>query len=354
MENIDALNPAFHRVIGDRDSELYGFVVIDEFLSGRGTGGIRCTENVSLDEVATLAREMTLKFAFLRLPSGGAKAGIVAPPGLSAENRQKLCYEFGEAIGDLIREGKYVGGLDMGTSSQDIEAVMAGAGAATQDDTKGSDVDSNYYTALTVFATADALLEARGHRLCEATVLLEGLGKVGGHLLRLLNSAGAKVAGISTLAGAVYDDCSRDADEVLRANSTAGDEFVNSYPGQSRLPPEDLFLKKADLLIPGGAPDSINMDNIDLIKAGWIVPIANICASPDVEKALQKRGIDFIPGFVSNSGGVFCWYLSRLSARAREELIRKEFKARIKRLVQMADSSEDSIAVTARRAAHAL
>jgi len=349
-EDFDTLKPAFHRVIGDRDSELHGFVVIDEFLSGRGTGGIRCTENVSLDEIARLAREMTLKFAFLRLPSGGAKAGIVVPPELSAERRHILCYEFGAAIGDLIREGRYVGGLDLGTSPRDIEAIMAGANIDISD-SESSDIDSSYYTALTVFAAADALLEARGHELRGSTVLLEGLGKVGGHLLRLLSSAGARVVGISTLAGAIYDQRGLDTDEILRAKSSSGDELVVNYPGQSRLPRKELFQKSADLLIPGGAPDSINESNIDLIKAHWIVPIANICASPEIEAALQNRKIEFVPGFISNSGGVFCWYLGRLSAEARENIIRREFKSGIKRLVTTADSENTSIAATARRVA---
>jgi len=350
-ETIGMLNPAFHRVIGDRDSELHGFVVIDEFLSGRGTGGIRCTEDVSLDVVARLAREMTLKFAFLRLPSGGAKAGIVVPPGLSAERRRQLFYGFGEAIGDLIREGRYVGGLDMGTSTQDIDAVMAGAGVPRTADSRGSDIDSSYYTALTVLASADALLEARGHELRGATVLLEGVGKVGGHLLRLLDSVGARIVGISTIAGAVYDNSGLNVDKIIQATARVGDGFVVDHPGQSRAPARELFFQEADLLIPGGAPDSINEDNIGRIKARCIVPVANICANPDLETALHDRGIDFIPGFVSNSGGVFCWYLSRLSSEARDEMIREEFKSRIKRLIRMADNSITPIASSARRVA---
>ena len=75
VEDIKSLKPTFHRVVGDPDSDFHGFVVIDSFVSGRGTGGVRCTETVNLDEVARLAREMTFKFAFLHLPSGGAKPG---------------------------------------------------------------------------------------------------------------------------------------------------------------------------------------------------------------------------------------------------------------------------------------
>jgi glutamate dehydrogenase (NAD(P)+) len=351
-EDIKSLKPAFHRVVGDPDSDFHGFVVIDSLVSGRGTGGVRCTETVNLDEVARLAREMTFKFAFFHLPSGGAKAGLVAPPGMSPEGRLNHFHKFGEAIGDLIREGKYIGGLDMGTGPADIEAVMSGAGVPIHLDSSDSEIDSNYFTALTVFTTAQALLEARGQHLQNTPVLLEGLGKVGGHLIRLLRDAGAKVVGVSTLAGAIYNDKGFDVDDVLQARSESGDEFVTDFPGCDHLPSTELFLKTGDLIIPGGGADSLNEHNVSQIKARWVVPIANICANLEVEGRLYERGIEFVPGFVSNSGGVFCWYLGRLTRDAREMIIRDRFRARIGRLVQAAHKSGRSIPDTAREIAH--
>ena len=348
VEDIKSLKPTFHRVVGDPDSDFHGFVVIDSFVSGRGTGGVRCTETVNLDEVARLAREMTFKFAFLHLPSGGAKAGLVAPPGMAPEERQNHFHKFGEAIGDLIREGKYIGGLDMGTGPADIEAVMSGAGVPIHPGSSDSEIDSNYFTALTVFTTAQALLEARGQHLQNTPVLLEGLGKVGGHLIKLLRDAGANVVGISTLAGAIYNEKGFDVDDVLQARSKSGDKFVTDFPGCEHLPSTELFLKPGDLLIPGGGADSLNEHNVGEIKARWIVPLANICASPEIERRLYERGIEFVPGFVSNSGGVFCWYLGHLTRDARELIIRDRFKARIGRLVQAAEESGRSIPDTAR------
>ena len=128
VDDIGILNPAFHRVIGEEGTDFYGFIVIDEFVAGRGTGGIRFTDNLTLDEIASLARGMTLKFAFLRMSSGGAKAGLLMPATASNEQRKALSIRFGEAIGDLIRNGQYVAGLDLGTSLDDMAAIMAGAG----------------------------------------------------------------------------------------------------------------------------------------------------------------------------------------------------------------------------------
>lgn len=347
-EDIGGLKPAYYRVIGSPGSDLYGFVVIDGLVSGRGTGGVRCTESVTLEEVARLANEMSLKFAFLHLPSGGAKAGLVARPGLTDDERLKLFRDFGEAISDLIGEGKYVGGLDMGTGPADVQSIMAGAGMEVQPGSPSTDIDSNYFTALTVFVSIQALLEARGRPVRGTSFLVEGVGKVGGHLLRLLDDAGARIVGVSTLAGAVYSEEGLAVDEIIEARSAKGDEFVTDYAGCQHIPADELFLQSADVLIPGGGADSLNDGNIGDIKARWIVPVANICATERIEKAMFRLGIEFVPGFVSNSGGVFCWYLGRLSSIGRENIIRDGFKARIHRLVETADRTGRSIPDTAR------
>lgn len=350
-EDIEAPEPAYQRVIGNPDSDLYGFVVIDSFVSGRGTGGIRCTNTVTLDEVSRLAREMTHKFAFLHLPSGGAKAGLVAPAGLTDTAREQLFHRFGEAIGDLIRNRTYVGGLDLGTGPDDIRALNAGAGIHKSPEHQRSDIDSNYYTALTVFVTVQALLEIRGRRLRGTSVLVEGVGKVGSHLLRLLGDAGASVVGVSTLDGAIYDRSGLDVDEILAARSRHGDGFVARYPAGERMPSRELFVQPGEVLIPGGGADSINDDNVEAITARWVVPAANICASRHIEAALHRRNVEFVPGFVSNAGGVFCWYLGRLSKEGREEIIRDRFKARVMRLVDQADRSGQSLPDLAREVA---
>ncbi len=350
MHPIERKEPALWRIVGNPASDLYGFVIVDEFIAGRATGGIRITADVSPHEVARLAHEMTLKFAWLRLPSGGAKAGLVIDPQLSEDDRQQRCRAFGAAIGDLLRSGRYVGGLDMGSGDQDLVAILDGAGVDHKPG--GSDeppaVDSNLFTALSVLSSIHALLESRGRTLQGSGILLEGLGKVGGHLIQLLDRAGARIAGVSTRAGAVYDPSGLAVSELLNLRLRYGDACVQHVPGQRFEDPAALFLQKADLLVPGGAPDSLNQSNLDQLAVSAIVPVANISATPDIEDALHTRGIDYIPGFVSNSGGVFCWYLGGLSQAAREQIILGGFANKVRRLITAADQAGCSIGAMAR------
>ena len=348
MDFLERTKPALRRIVGDPASDLYGFIIIDELIAGRATGGIRITADVTPDEVARLAAEMTLKFAWLRLPSGGAKAGIVIDPGLSQADRHQRCRAFGAAIGDLLRSGRYVGGLDMGSREQDLAAILAGAGLVPGRTDKAPAVDSNLFTALTVVASIRALLEARGKSLRGAGILVEGLGKVGGHLIQLLDRAGARIAGASTRAGAVYDPSGLPVAELINLRLRHGDACVRHAPGQRFADPAALFLQKADLLVPGGAPDSLNQSNLDQLEVSAIVPVANISATPEIENALHARSIDYIPGFVANSGGVFCWYLGGLSHAAREQIILGGFGEKVGRLIAAADDAGRSIGATAR------
>jgi glutamate dehydrogenase/leucine dehydrogenase len=68
--------------------------------------------DVTVEEVARLARAMTLKNAAAGLPHGGGKGGIAAAPGQDSRKKEKLIRAFGRAIATLT---DYIPGPDMGT-----------------------------------------------------------------------------------------------------------------------------------------------------------------------------------------------------------------------------------------------
>ena len=56
-----------------------GYIIIDSLYNGTSSGGLRVAPDVTPEEVATLAHEMSFKFALSSLPRGGAKSGIRLP-----------------------------------------------------------------------------------------------------------------------------------------------------------------------------------------------------------------------------------------------------------------------------------
>ena len=340
--------PAYQKTIDLQDRNASAFVVIDSYLGGGGTGGIRMGESVTLEEVASLAHEMSLKFAWLNIARGGAKSGITYSGELSAERKNRLLVEFGKSISGLVESRAYIPGMDLGIGPQEMAVILSCEGFRTSVPTDISDIDSNYFTALTVFVALKALLDKRGERLSATRVLVEGVGKVSTHLMRLIVATGASIVGVSTIEGSIYDADGIDIEELLRLKEVHGDHCISEYAGQPPAPAEDLYLQPADVLIPGARPNSINEKNVDSIVARFVVPIANISASPEIETRMHNRGISYVPGFVSNSGGIFCWYLARLSGEPRESIIRNGLASKIRNLILDADRAELPIAELAR------
>jgi glutamate dehydrogenase/leucine dehydrogenase len=109
----DDLGPAKVVLIRDPTAALDAVVVVDNTACGPAIGGVRMATDVTLEEVARLARAMTLKNAAAGLAHGGGKAGIVAEPRMPAAEKIHLVRSFGRAIRDLV---EYIPGPDMGTN----------------------------------------------------------------------------------------------------------------------------------------------------------------------------------------------------------------------------------------------
>ena len=336
------------RIINLGEFGVEAFVVIDSHLGGGGTGGIRMHESVTLDEVADLAHEMTLKFAWLNIPRGGAKSGIAYKGGKSNDIRKRLLEEFGKSVSDLLQSREYVPGADLGIGPAELEIITGAAGIQASASSAHSDIDASYFTAVTVFVALTTLLRQAGEDVSRSDVLVEGIGNVGTHLLQMLVIAGARIVGVSTVSGAIVDPIGIDVEKLMDLKRLHGDDCVKHYSSCLLLSPEALFLQPANVLVPGARPYSINETNVNKIKTRFVAPIANLAASPQIEKRLHGRGLSYIPGFVSNSGGIMCWYLARLSGQEREKIIRQGLARKIRRLIEEARRKNLSIAELAR------
>lgn len=112
-----------------------GFVVLDLPDAAVCAGGTRLAPDVTIAEVALLARAMTYKFAALGDRVGGAKAGVVGDPA-DRTARAGLMARYCTEIRPLADAGRFLTGPDMGTFEEDFRllrerrAVPAALGAA--------------------------------------------------------------------------------------------------------------------------------------------------------------------------------------------------------------------------------
>lgn len=283
-----------------------GSVIIDRPVRGVVSGGVRYLPSGSLGDLARIARAMTLKWAFLNVPMGGAKALIDVNPAQLGCERDYLMERFGRAIKALVTHQLYFPGVDLGTTDSDLQAIMRGAGLPM---TTGDQIDASQATAMTAFETVRQTTLFYQQPLAGLRVALEGFGKVGSNLAGLLYQAGAKITTLSTVEGAIHFPDGLDVPRLLALKKQHGDKLIHHYPEAQIIEQAALFTQDVDVLIPGARPDSVNPGNIDRIRARFIIPFSNIPITPGLETALAERGIVYIPDYTVNCGGVLAVHM---------------------------------------------
>jgi glutamate dehydrogenase (NAD(P)+) len=283
--------------IRDEPAGLDAFVVIDHELLPVAAGGTRMLPDVSIGEVARLARAMTWKFAACRVPYAGAKAGVRFADG----DREAVMAAYLRAVEPM--QEFFLTGPDMGTFPSDFAPADPAAGVPLwAKEFEGLGMD-DLATGHGVKAAAKAALRHLGRGLSGASVAIEGFGKVGAGTARAATGAGARVVAISTVHGVLADPEGLDVEALIELRGRHGDRLVEHGAIAPR-PREDLFELACDVLVPGARPDSITRAVAEGLRCAVVAPGANAPYAAGAVEALHRRGIVAVPDFVANSGGV--------------------------------------------------
>ncbi len=334
---LDDLGPERVHCFYDPKSGMRAFVVIDTTRFMVSGGGVRMALDVSVDEVVRLARAMTLKYAMLDMPCGGAKAGIVLDP--ADPSRSDVVNAFVRAIKPLVETGQFMPGPDMGTSGDDFAPLWANR--MTKD--LGAEIFEGMpleaqLTGAGVVAAAKAACEVMSRPLRGATVAIEGFGKVGAGAAKFFAREGARVVAISTAQGALYEEEGLDVGELLALRAHHGDGALALAHRGERIRREALLTLDGDVLVPGARPDVIDARNVESVVAKLIAPAANIPYAEGTLPRLRQRGVVALPDFVTNAGGILAMVASfqGLDARGAFALVDERVARNVKLVMETA------------------
>jgi leucine dehydrogenase len=250
---------------------------------GISGGGCRmwryAREEDAIDDALRLSSAMTYKLALARIPAGGAKMVVLGDP--RRDKTEALLDAIGEAVHRL--RGRFVVGTDVGTSSADMDAIARTTPYVVRFDGKDPALATAYGVFLSIrWACARYLGRADLHG---ARVAIQGVGKVGLVLGRMLRQAGAHLAVTDVDAGA-----QERAVRELGADSVAE---------------QAIYGVKAEVFAPcalGGIVDALTLPRMRCrVIAG---SANNQLSEPSMARALEARGVLFVPDFVANMGGV--------------------------------------------------
>jgi leucine dehydrogenase len=276
-------------LVHDRESGMGAAVAIDDTTLGPAIGGVRWRgypdEASAITEVRRLARVMTLKSAVAGIPSGGAKA-VVFTPVQPVDNvtRQSVMSAFGRLVKRL--DGRYVPGLDMGTVLDDLRTMGSEAPGICV-------IEPSEQTAVGVAAGITVAAERRWKDgLAGRTALIQGAGHVGTAIATRLAGAGA----IVTIA---------DVDPARAAT-------VAAAVGGAVIAPTEVIGHPCDLFVPCAIGRLINSDTVEHLRCEVIAGAANdVLSHRGIADRLAELGIDYVPDFLINSGGVIAIYAQR-------------------------------------------
>lgn len=280
-------------------------------------GGIRYHESVNLSEVAALAALMTFKNSLLNLPLGGAKGGIqCAPDTMSPRELEQLTRRFTSEIMPFIGPDKDIPAPDVGTSSQTMAWMMdqfstdtgySQTGVVTGKPIEiGGSLGRDAATGLGVVYIAEKALKTMNLDISEATMVIQGFGKVGAFAAKEAYALGCRVLAVSDVHGGVYNPEGLDIPKLLEYY--AQNHKLKGFPGSQEVNNDEILTIQCDVLAPCALDGTVNSKNAKEIDTKIIVEGANGPVTSNAGEILDSKGIMVVPDILANGGGVVVSY----------------------------------------------
>lgn len=288
-------------------------------------GPLRLSRDVRVDDLRALAAWMTWKCALLNIPFGGAAGGI------RINTRRRKPSEVERAV------RRYAADL-FGTIGPERDILTPDIGCGEEVMAWVMDTISNHerYTETAVVTGKPVSLGgSRGHGTSVARglsvilrlaleryklpdvrtkVIIQGAGKVGGNLARMLHQAGYRVCGLSDVHGAFHHPEGLDVPAILAWRAEHG--TLRDCPGEfDRLANKELKTLPCDVFVPCATANAIHSRNARDIQARLVVEGAHGPVSARADRILHDRGIPVVPDILANAGGVVADYFEWVQNR---------------------------------------
>lgn len=310
-------------------------------------GGIRYHQNVTLDEVKTLATLMSLKTAAVGLPLGGGKGGIeVNPRELSAEELEELTRKYVRGLHQHIGPDQDVPAPDVNTNSTIIDWMVDEYEQLTGDTSRasftgksipnGGSLGRDAATGRGGVLSLTEWLTLEGNGEKPLTYAVQGFGNVGSFFAATVAEMrpGWTLVAASDSQGAVYNADGFDADVLQQFKDSKG-RFTDYKQGK-QITNEELIALDVDVLVLAGLEDAVSKENMKAVKAKYLVEMANSPMTFDAHEYLGYKGHVLVPDIIANAGGVIVSYLEWVQNRTDEKWSKDKVNQRLAKYMKSA------------------
>jgi leucine dehydrogenase len=293
---LDQLSTLGHKKVvfcNDPDSGLKAIIAIHDTTLGPALGGTRmwsyATEAEALQDVLRLSRSMTYKAAITGLNLGGGSAVIIGDS--RKEKSEALMRSYGRFIKNL--NGEFITAEDLGTSTRDMEYIRMETDYVTGvPESIGGMGDPAPTSAKGVFLGIKACVKDvfGTDTLAGRSVVVQGTGHVGQHLVELLRKENVEV-----FISDINEERLHYVAKKFKAKPVEADK---------------IFTLDVDIYAPCALGATVNDKTIPKMKFAIIAGSANNQLADEQKhgQLLLDKNILFAPDYLINAGGLINCY----------------------------------------------
>ena len=307
-------------VMDDGSLQIFeGYRVQHSTLRGPAKGGLRYSPDVTLDEIKALAFLMTFKSSLLELPLGGSKGGVrVDTKKISLNELRKLTRRYTSEILNMIGPDIDILAPDMNTGEREMAWIMdtysMNKGRPSPGVVTGKPIEIGGTVGRTdapgtgMFYILESLCERQSFSLSSSKIAIQGFGKVGSVVAKILSSVGCKVIAITDSEGGVYSDKGLNINKLISWKHNENKLKDYKENNTKIITNDDLLSTECDILIPAATENQIFSGNADKINCKIILEGANSPTTSQADDILNEKGIIVIPDILANAGGLCVSY----------------------------------------------
>ena len=167
-----------------------------------------------------------------------------------------------------------------------------------------------------------------GMRVKGAKVSIQGFGKVGWNVARLLHDQGCRIIALSDSRGGIHNPNGLSPLKVFEHKKRTGS--VMDYEGGRNKTNQETLEAECDILVPAAVENQITKEIAGNTKTRLLAEGANGPTTPQASRILTEKGIFIIPDILANSGGVTVSYFEWVQNLHREHWTEKEVHSKLK------------------------
>ena len=165
-------------------------------------------------------------------------------------------------------------------------------------------------------------------------VAVQGAGKVGGGLARMLAEEGALVVALSDSCSGLHAPDGLDVNAALAHKSEHGS--FEGFRDADAITNEELLVLDCDVLAPCALEQVITADNAAQVKARIVCEGANGPVTPSADEILDDNGVIVLPDVLANAGGVVVSYFEWVQGLQEYFWKEEQVNARLNEIVTRA------------------